>query len=233
MIHSDRFADARSTSVPPAQTPNGGGKRPASARKRKSATLLRRLGEAVCGHRDHAHAYFVGPYRYDPEDGGHRLVGPFPDQRPAQEYMDAQQLSYDTHDVFGPYDGTGSHLPAPPKPRKVTAVVIHVADEDGGNERKVVLNPQLYDAVFWSQSAVEKFLVPYYTAIGSLEEGSVVREAMRRASTLGLVHLPGSEWVDPERALVPAAVPGSEHGVGLYRIDTGAFVEEFAASPVL
>jgi hypothetical protein len=55
------------------------------------------------------------------------------------------------------------------------------------------------DAVFWSMSAVEKFLVPYYSSIHELEKVMAkVRDRFKDQSVLAFIHLPNSEIIDAE-----------------------------------
>lgn len=193
------------------------GKRWPGGRK-LGASILRRIAEAVRGFPDQDHLWFIGPLKYDPDDGGHRLVGPFEHSGEADDYFEAKQLNPATHRVLGPFDGKKD--PEQPTPKKqwcVTSVVVHLAGP-GNATREIVLDPELHDAVLWRQSAVEKFLVPYYTAIGSLDEGKVVNEAMDKAETLALIHRPGSEWVEGIGAGPREELPGSEDGIGLYGI---------------
>jgi hypothetical protein len=59
------------------------------------------------------------------------------------------------------------------------------------------------DALFWSESAVEKFAVPYYASLAGSEAAGEVTDlilAYRDSDVYGLVHLPKSDYVPELRA---------------------------------
>lgn len=83
------------------------------------------------------------------------------------------------------------------------------------------------DAVFWSVSAVEKFLTPYYASVYGDDGGRMVEAVLRvlrpteadldrdaaddRAPAFAVVHLPNSEWVgenDPDVLMNLATIHG-------------------------
>lgn len=187
--------------------------------RKLGATILRRLAEAVRGFPKRDHLWFVGPLKYDPAVGGHRLTGPFPDYREAEEHFEAANHSYDTHHIFGPFDGrsSGGSVGAR-KSWRVTGVVLHLTDSATGATREIDIDPNLNDAVFWQQPGVEKFLVPYYTAIGSLKEGETVRDAMASTHTAALIHRISSEWVEGRKVRDTSNITGWEGGMGLFKI---------------
>lgn len=232
---------ANDATVDDPRTPHPAEERPAQREgilplgRKMGATLLRRIAEAVRGHPKDHHMLFIGPLAYKPGDGGHRLAGPFPDSRVAEEHFEAAKHSYDTHDIFGPFDGrsSGGSLAAA-KPWRVTSVVLQLTNPDTKATRKIDIDPDLNDAVFWQQPGVEKFLVPYYTAIGSLEEGQIVRDAMASRRTAALIHRISSEWVEGREITDAGNVTGWNDGMGLFKIasarDDGA---KFRAVPAV
>ncbi|HYW05677.1 MAG TPA: hypothetical protein VE913_01905 [Longimicrobium sp.] len=155
--------------------------------RRASSTLLSRLAEAVDGHRKGKAVVYVAEFLYDKKKG-HKLHGPFPNCEDAREFR-ATELSDpegNHHGIFGPFytlnGGESSH------PRvRVEMVVVHLTD---GNT--IELSPDDADAVFWSRAAVEKFVIPYYVAIGTYAEGGAILDTLNDA--VALVHRPGSEW---------------------------------------
>jgi hypothetical protein len=101
----------------------------------------------------------------------------------------------------------------PQGPRvELTDVELHVPGVGGGKTRKLSqLFPDFPDAVFWTESAVQKFMLPYYASKLGADEHVIARlarllEAFRAkpdgASSapaddnepVALVHLPNSEY---------------------------------------
>ncbi|HEY5086674.1 MAG TPA: hypothetical protein VII66_04860 [Gemmatimonadaceae bacterium] len=48
------------------------------------------------------------------------------------------------------------------------------------------------DAMFWSEAAVEKFVIPYYVRFSTSQEVDRIRKAFSHASVVALIHLPDS-----------------------------------------
>lgn len=215
---------------------------------RCGASLLRRLAHAVDGYRGAGDVVFAGPYEYNARDGGHPMMGPFPTRQAAREYLAQHGFTEQTHGIFGPFctdriaprnhadrvdvgdlrlvGGVESHADTIPETQTVGAPMprvakVHVEMEDG---RRFVLDGKEYDSVFWSDSARDKFLLPYYVAVGTLDEAIVLRDSTD--PTTVLTHRPGSRWA-PGTALLPetpegvngGAPAGARGGVGLFAID--------------
>ena len=49
-----------------------------------------------------------------------------------------------------------------------------------------------FDAMFWSEAAVEKFVLPYYIRMGTPEEVSRIRKAFNHESVFAAIHMPDS-----------------------------------------
>ena len=49
-----------------------------------------------------------------------------------------------------------------------------------------------FDAMFWSESAVQKFVLPYYMHVGTADEVSRVLRAFNHATVAAMLHLPDS-----------------------------------------
>lgn len=181
---------------------------------RASSTLLSRLAEAVDGFRIGEPVCYVGRYWYDADDSGHRLYGPFRSCEEAAAFRKANGLDEKEFGIFGPFytRAPGRRVGgAAPAPRVVKEVLVRF--EDGGECR---LDGEEYDSVFWSASAVDKFVLPYYISIGSLEEGNVLTD--RAAGAYMLAHRPGSVWVlDGGSTVLDAdSRTRSGFGVGMY-----------------
>lgn len=159
---------------------------------RASSTLLSRLAEAVDGNRKGKAVVFVAEYWYHPKEKGHEVHGPFETCKEAakfreDELKDEKGMKYG---IFGPFwtrwspSGSTSSRKGSPVVEKV---VVHLT---GG--QTIDLDPKDVDAVFWSPAAVEKFVIPYYVGIGTVQEGVTILDALN--SGVVLVHRPGSEW---------------------------------------
>ena len=89
-----------------------------------------------------------------------------------------------------------------------------------------------FDAFWWSESAIEKFVLPYYlrlvgsTGIAELEDG--FRRGFRRGVVAGLAHRPDSQWaplfhedptrlVGPDTPLFAALVPRKAGGSATWK----------------
>ncbi|HYR07004.1 MAG TPA: hypothetical protein VEQ60_04535 [Longimicrobium sp.] len=172
---------------------------------RASTTLLSRLAEAVDGHRYGRRVCYVGRFWYEPGKQGHRLYGPFRDCTEAEEFRESLP-DKDEYGLFGPYYTKKQPLRAADT-REVAKVVVHFT----GTADTITLDGEEFDAVFWSASSLEKFLIPYYVSIGTLTEGNVLADVAENFEVLG--HRPGSIWQTESKSLDHLGQP---LGVGLY-----------------
>jgi hypothetical protein len=111
---------------------------------------LREMAEYASSLR-HAHgdkAYFV--ISADPHHPGNYII----------KHLDAPPEPPEPDQVVVPADtaNVGSHRP------KVKRVTIRYEDPSGGPDREMVLPGGGFDALFWSEASVEKFLFPYYAS---------------------------------------------------------------------
>jgi hypothetical protein len=173
-----------------------------------SATLLRALAEAADGFRTDRDVYLVADYRFP-----HNIAGSFA-SRPAAEKVRADSGAY--FGVFGPY-----RTAKDPGSDSATRVIgIRLLTENAqGQRRSIVVDPKVVDALFFSPSAVDKFVVPYYTRIYGPQYGVLVQAAEPRVYIKchalshdcyvgqdGIVMLP--DW-DPKWGVpVPGKLPG-------------------------
>jgi hypothetical protein len=159
---------------------------------RASSTLLSRLAEAVDGNRKGAAVVYVAEYWYRPDRKGHEVHGPFESCEDAY-YFRAKELNDEagkTYGIFGPFwtkKGWGDATARPGSSPRVEQVVVYLT-----SGQTIEISPDDADAVFWSPAAVEKFVVPYYVAIGTVEEGETILQNLDDGVVL--VHRPGSEW---------------------------------------
>jgi hypothetical protein len=159
---------------------------------RASSTLLSRLAEAVDGNRKGAAVVYVAEYWYRPDRKGHEVHGPFESCEQAYHFR-AEELNDEagaTYGIFGPFwtkYGSADTIGRPGSFPRVEQVVVHLS-----SGQSIQISPQDADAVFWSPAAVEKFVVPYYVAIGTVKEGETILQKLDDG--IVLVHRPGSEW---------------------------------------
>ncbi|HEX6036628.1 hypothetical protein [Longimicrobium sp.] len=101
------------------------------------------------------------------------------------------------------------HCPADPDPEPTLNVAVIGADQTSVNLLDLKVEPQppypgpyKADAAFWSVSAVEKFLVPYYASVHG-DKGPAYAQAV-----LNVLLQPSSE---PDAAFAVAHLPSSEY----------------------
>jgi hypothetical protein len=180
---------------------------------RARSTLLSRLAEAVDGNRKGEGVVYVAEYWYRPTRKGHEVHGPFPNCEEAASFR-ANKLSDDDgkqYGIFGPFwteEAPGDTVSTDGQGPFVTRVVVHLSDS-----QTLEFLPKDVDAVFWSRAAVQKFVVPYYTGIGSIKEGATIEQGLNAGVVL--VHRPGSEWeVDQPGILLNGKPLTPDAGIG-------------------
>lgn len=152
--------------------------------------LLRRIAEAVDGHRTGAPVYVVASL-----EPGLSPIAVFEDRKAAQTRL--RELGSKAA-LFGPYQTIMDRAPAyetcvhlrssvmnfrcvpPPDgllPANVTGLTLLVRQQ-GGRVDSVAL-PADADAIFLGPAAVDKFVLPYYLPILGLEGATMVRRQTR------------------------------------------------------
>lgn len=157
-----------------------------------SATLLKRLAEAVDGHRTGATVYLVAELRPP-----HDVIGIYEREADALARVGAVEPSI--VGSFGPYQtdrDPGAQLGwfakcvhyqssmrpiiCPGRPvlpfADVDTVTITVRMKDGSTQ--VIPVPTGADAVFFTLSAIDKFAIPYYVRVMGLEEAARMRQRL-------------------------------------------------------
>jgi len=132
-----------------AQVPSGA--RPTTSDTAVSATMLRVLAEAADQFRTGRPIFLVADHRFP-----YNVSGPF------ASFEEANRVRADsgsTFGVFGPYV-----TPADPVD-SVQVVKVRVTVRTPRGQREFDVDPKNIDALFFSNSAVHKFLLPYYTSI--------------------------------------------------------------------
>lgn len=139
-----------------------------------SAMLARRLAGAASGYPDGRKIWFTARYQ--------RLDLAFNVSEPYEDRPSAPDSAFG---VFGPYQ-------TPSQPSKRNEVV-RVTLELSNGETKTI-DPRKVDSLFWSESALEKFVIPYYGAVGDLELAMKIRSEFTKDKVVALCHGPNTEY---------------------------------------
>lgn len=183
-----------------------------------SPTLTAQLAQAASGFvspqgfRGFQSVYFVASYApvFNDQEGqdDYGIYGPFTTETEADQ---SQQQLGDGYAVFGPFSIMPNEFTGPP-PAPTQPIVGSIrltprslllggpalqpidlsgpVDLPAGTERQ----PQEYDALFFSQAAVQKFVIPYYTSLYGPEFAVEIQDQLAQASIALLGHLPWSEY---------------------------------------
>lgn len=158
--------------------------------------LLREIAECASGMRSHDLYFIVGDDKADPH--GFRFVAD--PKQPVEETDDTTVIHVSRCDD--------------PRPRVTTAIIgdgadlINLLDLTVGTDDPHQAGTYPADAVFWSVSAVEKFLVPYYASVYGDQAASYVAsllavllppadgagDAALDDTAYAIAHLPSSEY---------------------------------------
>jgi hypothetical protein len=157
-----------------------------------SPVLLKRVAEAVDGHRTGRSVYVVASYRPP-----HNVLGVFERRADAEAQARAAGPSVD---VFGPYRSPrdpgafGAWLPGcfhngrsvwdpascPDRPvlsfNEVDSITITVRLTNG--DTRTFPLPKGTDAAFFTLSAIDKFVIPYYTQLLGVDSAAAMRQGI-------------------------------------------------------
>jgi hypothetical protein len=175
------------------------------------APLARRIAEAADGHRGGDHWVVFSTVEEDPKEQGRKkkhYVRGFNDRTEAE----TEAALYDHRQAIGPFV---TEKWATRRDREITKIEVTSKKRQGG-PYKDNLNLQEADALFWSESVIDKVLIPYYVQIHGWEYGAEITEAFNDPEVYALTHLPGSEYAgkvseDPGgtgKMLVTPIIPG-------------------------
>ncbi|HEX8695891.1 MAG TPA: hypothetical protein VF746_25975 [Longimicrobium sp.] len=143
------------------------------------AGLSRRLAAAADGHRNGQEIFFVARYEAD-ETGDFELDGPyFRDQLGKLRVPDG-------FGIFGPYctadcDDDISRTP-------IKSITIELRDG-----RRHTFEGDQFDALFWSVSALEKFVIPHYTVVRGVRKAQQILREFVDTDVFLLGHDPNTE----------------------------------------
>lgn len=178
------------------------------ANKKLPASLITRLAEAADGIRNGKEIYFVAQLKPDPETG-HDVIGHFSNPDDALKHPKAKvALESGGYLIFGPFETKDDE---DYEPKNIEKVVIYPCGKE-----PITLEGDKFDCVFWSLSAVDKFVMPYYTSLGGLERAKRVRKDFIKTTSIAGIHIPGSDIVNDTSASTSATPEEIRDRVGLY-----------------
>jgi hypothetical protein len=149
-----------------------------------SASLLKRLGEAADGYRNGREIWCVVATKFP-----HDLEVFFSE---AEANKDCKTKAK-THAVFGPFLSGGVQKDG--NASEITDITLTI--KQGGKSKKIKIDPKNMDCIFWSESAVDKFVFPYYAQLYGVEHTAKMRKAI--TSEGGVVicgHTDGTRWIN-------------------------------------
>ena len=153
-----------------------------------SAVVAKRLAAAADGFRHGKPMYFVSGFR-DPA-GFQRFEGEA--GRAAAERARLEREAKgggERFGVFGPYvtePAAGTDAAAGPE---VLDVTVRVRLSDGSTQTRVFGGGE-FDALFWTRSAVDKFVIPYYTGALGLDHAVRLSGEFAGEDVYMAAHLP-------------------------------------------
>ncbi|MET0395375.1 MAG: hypothetical protein ABW277_00980 [Longimicrobiaceae bacterium] len=153
-----------------------------------SAGVAKRLAAAADGFRHGRPVYFVSGFRdagpverFEGEEG----------REEAERVRRAKEAGGggEKFGVFGPFVTEPGHGPGGKPAAEVLDVTVRVKLADGSTRTRVFGGGE-YDALFWTRSAVDKFVVPYYAGALGLQYATRVSEDFSGSDVYMLGHLP-------------------------------------------
>jgi hypothetical protein len=166
----------------------------AAGGKQVSAFLLRRLAEAVDGFRGEevfCSARFTPDQDFDFKVAVKKKDDPF-------------GAVDDEVGIFGPFftpEARGPDL----KDTQIESITVKLKDG-----RVIKVDPQKTDSLFWTVSAVEKFLVPYYASVNSAPFASLMLNSFDREGMVCMEHGPETEPTVKKVSDAKPLDPGAE-----------------------
>jgi hypothetical protein len=142
-----------------------------------SAMLARRLAGAASGFPNGKKTWFYS--RYVRKNLAFNVSDPLVQNTPPAAHPDP------AFGLFGPY----LTQEEPVKRTPVARVILELT-----NGKKITLEAINADSVFWSASAIEKFAIPYYGAVGDLELAKKIRDTFQDPNVVAMCHGPNTEY---------------------------------------
>ena len=149
-----------------------------------SASLLKRLGEAADGYRDGREVWCVAATKFP-----HDLEVFFSESEANKYHSDHTR----THSVFGPFK-TGSEVSASSEVGEVVEITVTI--KVAGKKKDVKIDPKKIDCLFWSESAIDKFVFPYYAQLFGVEHAAKMRkQSFGQGGPILAGHTDGTRWL--------------------------------------
>jgi hypothetical protein len=149
--------------------------RAAQNERAQRPSLLRRLAEAADGVP--RRTWFVASYEL--MNGEHDIIGAYTARPEAQANVPSTDYG-----VFGPFESTLTKSPSP-----IDRFEIYVAEQ-----APLEYTGEVFDSFFWSESALRKFVLPYYARVVSPEYAIRIREAFASEDVIMMAHDPITEY---------------------------------------
>lgn len=171
-----------------------------------SAGVAKRLAAAADGFRHGRPVYFVSGFR---EVGAVERFEGEEGREAAERARRAREAEGggEKFGVFGPYvTGPVGSGPGGSPDAEVLDVTVRVKLADGSTRTRVFGGGE-YDALFWTRSAVDKFVIPYYAGALGLQHAVRISEEFAGPDVHMLAHLP-----DTTITMIRAAGAGGGEG---------------------
>lgn len=120
------------------------------------------------------------------------------DREKFQKFLEGEESGERVFDLFGPFDTDDGKQPGV----VITEIVLKVKKVDSDQEATLTIptlsedGEVLYDCVFWSLSAVQKFAVPYYTRVSGTEVANKMEASFIDDAFFFTAHKPVTEWTN-------------------------------------
>jgi hypothetical protein len=155
-----------------------------ASEKALPASLLRRVAEAADGLRDGRPHWFLVSLK-----APHSAV-PFDSAKAADKAL--AKRGRGKFALLGPYLTKPEPAPkaARRKKRKVRSVLIYYE----GEKKPVEVDLAKVDAIFLSESALDKFVYPYFSRVHGVEQTARMRNSFMTEDEPVSFHMPWSDW---------------------------------------
>lgn len=146
-----------------------------------TASLLKRVAEAADGYRSGNEIWIVAATKFPHE------LEVFKIDTEAQEYKKQKSR---THEIFGPFM-TGSPTAMSSSRSQIKEIVVTLK-----TGKKINIDPNECDSLFWSESAFDKFVFPYYSQLYGVEHAAKMRkETVANSEAVIFGHTDGTRWL--------------------------------------
>lgn len=149
------------------------------------ASLLKRVAEAADGYRNGEEIWCVAALKF-PHD-----LEVFQDSLSAENFKNSNKS---THEIFGPF--TSGKPPSKQKNLRNDIKDITITLIKNGRPKKISIDSNKIDCLFWSEAAFDKFVFPYYAQLYGVEHAAKIRkETLANTDTIIFGHTDGTRWL--------------------------------------